>query len=80
MNMNDEVKEILIDLVNYYNAMGTSDDPGIEAFQNVVQRSSHALERYSKQAKQNSQTTKDVDPFASYDEFPDVVIKQENEW
>ncbi len=74
--MNDEVKEILIDLVNYYNTMGTSDDPGIEVFQNVVQRSSHALERYSKQAKQ----TKDVDPFASYDEFPDVVIKQENEW
>ena len=61
MNMNDEVKEILIDLVNYYNAMGTSDDPGIEVFQNVVQRSSHALERYSKQTKQ----TKDVAPFAS---------------
>jgi len=72
--MNDEVKEILIDLVDYWNAMGSENDPGFEVFANVVQRASKALERYSKR------TTPNLDPFNSYDEFPDFIIKMEDEW
>tara|TARA_B100000809_G_scaffold257651_1_gene299604 strand:- start:1195 stop:1419 length:225 start_codon:yes stop_codon:yes gene_type:complete len=74
--LNDEVKEILIDLVDYYNTMGTPSDPGINTFQHVVQRSVQALERYSKQP----QTTNNIDPFKAYDEFPDDAIKMENDW
>lgn len=74
--MNDEVKEILIDLVEYYNVIGTDKDPGFGAFENVAQRASKALEHY---AEGIAQRTKDVDPFKSYDEFPDYVMKMEDD-
>jgi len=75
--MNDEVKEILIDLIDYWNTMGTESDPGIEAFHSVVQRASKALERHANPTKQ---VTRDVDPFKAYDEFPDDVLKFEEDW
>ena len=75
--MNDEVKEILIDLIGYYNVIGTDDDPGFVPFADIVQRASKALERH---ACPNKQPTTDVDPFKAYDEFPDDVIKMEEEW
>ncbi len=73
--MNDEVKEILIDLVNYYNAMGTESDPGIRMFENVAQRASRALETY---AKGPGKKSADVDPFSDTGEFP--VYKLEDQW
>jgi hypothetical protein len=78
--LNDEVRDILIDLVDYYNTMGTPSDPGIHTFQHVVQRSAKALERHSKQTNHPLQTTKSIDPFKTYDEFPDDVIKMEDDW
>ena len=63
--MNDEVKEILIDLIDYYNAIGTKDDPGTQVFENVVQRSSEALKRYAiEQKSHETQRSLDVDPFS----------------
>lgn len=76
--MNDEVKEILIELISYYNTIGTKDDPGFVPFADLVSRASKALERHAKGSMR--QTTKDVDPFKPYDEFPDHIIKMENEW
>ena len=77
--MNDEVKEILIDLVDYYNAMGTDKDPGINTLENVVKRSSKALKRNYEKRRMRSG---DIDPFAM-----DVVgntkqlkLKLEEEW
>ena len=75
--MNDEVKEILIELIDYYNIIGSKDDPGFEVFAAIVHRSSKALERH---AKGTTQTAKDVDLFEPYDEFPDDIIKMEDEW
>ena len=59
--LQSEVKEILIDLVNYYNTMGTQSDPGIEAFQSVAQRASKALERDAANKRLGSA---DVDPYS----------------
>ena len=77
--MNDEVKEILIDLIDYYNLIGTENDPGFVPFSDVVSRASKALKREA--AEQNLRDTRrsgDVDPFAM-----DVVgykkIKHEND-
>ena len=80
--MNDEVKEILIDLVDYWNTTGTESDPGIEAFQSVVQRASKALERDTKESREGKEDKKniDVNPFREYDEFPDSIIKTEEDW
>jgi hypothetical protein len=82
MPLNDEVKEILIDLIEYYNFFGTDDDPGIEIFENVARRASKALKQYATniaEGKQNNNSS-DVDPFKDYDEFPDDIIKLEEEW
>ena len=77
--MNDEIKEILIDLVDYYNVMGTDKDPGINTLENVVKRSSKALKRSHATSCTSSG---DIDPFAM-----DVVgntkqlkLKLEEEW
>jgi len=59
--MNDEVKEILIDLIDYYNNTGTEDDPGFGVFENIAQRASKALEKYAQSKRFNSA---DVDPYA----------------
>lgn len=59
--MQSEVKEILIDLINYWNTMGTQSDPGIEAFQSVAQRASKALERDAIAQRLGSA---DVDPYS----------------
>jgi len=75
--MNDEVKEILIDLVNYYNGMGTENDPGILMLENVAQRASRALESYAK-GRSADKNSADVDPFAITEEFPQY--KLEDEW
>ena len=63
--MNDETKEILTDLVDYYCRMGTKVDPGISVLENVVQRASKALEREATEQKlRGIQRSSDVDPFA----------------
>ena len=63
--MNDETKEILIDLVDYYCRMGTKIDPGIGALENVAQRASKALEREARGQKlRDTKRSGDVDPFA----------------
>ena len=93
--MNDEVKEILIDLVEYYNAIGSEDDPGIGVFENVVQRASKVLQACATNAGENKQdNTKsvDIDPFSfdviggyggyagqEYGGFPEAPMKMEDE-
>ena len=79
--MNDETKEILIAVVDYYNAMGTENDPGIRVFESIAQRASNALENHAKENREgtkNNTNSADVDPFAITDEFP--VYKLEDEW
>jgi hypothetical protein len=75
--MNDEVKEIMIDLINYYNTMGTESDPGIQAFQNVARRASNVLEQHVRETR-TEKSSADVDPFAITGEFP--IYKLEDEW
>ena len=74
--MNDEVKEILIDLISYYNIVGTADDPGFVPFAEIVGRASQALKRHAKASHPNSA---DVDPYAM-DVVGFVEIKREEEW
>ncbi len=78
--MNDEVKEILIDLVDYYNVMGTENDPGIGVFEDVAIRASAALKRYASEVsgENNNLNSADVDPFAITGEHP--MYKSEDEW
>ena len=77
--MNDEVKEILIGFVEYYNAIGTEDDPGMTVFENLAVRASKALERYAAEHKKGvSHRSSDVDPFGITAEFPSY--KLEDEW
>ena len=81
--MNDDVKEILIDLIDYYNLIGTEDDPGFAPFADVVGRASKALKRHAEEQRmQKRRRSGDVDPFAM-----DVVgntkqfeLKLEEEW
>ena len=79
--MNDEVKEILIDLIDYWNAMGTDDDPEIEEFEKIIQRSAAALGRnFNDEAQKEFLRSSDIDPFAM-----DVVgyggaLKHENDF
>jgi hypothetical protein len=63
--MNNNVKEVLIDLIDYWNTMGTESDPGIEAFCSVVQRASRELELESKKnrKKRTKNTSISIDPF-----------------
>ena len=75
--INNATKEILIDLINYYNVIGTEDDPGFVPFADIVNRASKALEQH---ANGDTQGSGDVDPFTAYDEFPDHVIKHESDW
>jgi hypothetical protein len=73
--MNDNVKEILIDLVDYYSVMGTGNDPGIDVLENVVQRASIELRLYAIKNRKNKQNNIIlIDPF----ELPE--IKHENEF
>ena len=63
--MNDETKEILIDLIGYYNVIGTDDDPGFVPFGDIVHRASKALERHAlEQNGSDTQRSSDVDPFS----------------
>ena len=63
--MNDEVKEILIDLIEYYNAIGTENDPGFVPFADVVGRASKALQRHAiGLPPRTQQRSADIDPFA----------------
>jgi hypothetical protein len=63
--MTNEVKEILIDLVDYYNVIGTEDDPGFVPFADIVSRASVALKVQHELAtvKENKRSA-DVDPYA----------------
>ena len=71
--MNDDVKEILIDFINYYNTMGTESDPGVDAFQHTVKRATSALKRHAEEEKiRTKKRSSDIDPFAM-----DVVGNQE---
>ena len=82
--MNDEVKELLIDLIDYYNTMGTESDPGITAFESVARRASKALERHAKEKREDKQNKSELplnyipDPF----EHPGhpSSYKSEDEW
>ena len=78
--MDDETKELLIDLIDYWNTMGTENDPGMEAFCSVVQRASKALERLAAPTPKSEEDKRsgDVDPFAITAEFP--AYKLEDEW
>tara|TARA_R100000008_G_C3446141_1_gene96968 strand:+ start:247 stop:498 length:252 start_codon:yes stop_codon:yes gene_type:complete len=83
--MNDEVKEILIDLIGYYNTMGTKEDPGIHVFESVAQRASKALERHKLEGG-HAKNSADVDPFAmdvtgrkGY-AAPGAILKHENDF
>ena len=82
--MNDEVKEILVDLIDYYNLIGTEDDPGFAPFAAVVSRASKALKRHALEPTiPLCYRSGDIDPFAM-----DVVsttqlklpLKHENEY
>ena len=75
--MNDEVKEILIDLVDYYCRMGTKLDPGIGVFERVAQRASRALKNDANGQSANKNSA-DVDPFGTAGGFP--TYKLEDEW
>ena len=75
--MTDETKEILIGVVDYYNAMGTEKDPGIERLQDLVQRASKVL-MCNAQKSSGEKSSADVDPFAITAEFP--TYKLEDEW
>ena len=63
--MNKETKQILIDLIGYYNVIGTEDDPGFVPFADIVGRASKALERdASKKKPATRKNSADVDPYA----------------
>ena len=62
--MNNNVKEVLIDLIDYWNALGTENDSGMEAFCSVVQRASRELELESKKNREDTKNNSvDIDPF-----------------
>jgi len=80
--MNSETKEILIDLIGYYNVIGTEDDPGFVPFADIVQRASRALEKHAKDKSLNSA---DVDPYAmdvlgNLRDTRQLSLKLEDEW
>ena len=75
--MNEQTKEILIDLINYYNTMGTESDPGIHTFEHIVQRASRALATHVDTTRKGK-SSGDVDPFGTTAEFP--AYKLEDEW
>ena len=90
--MNDEVKEILIDLIDYYNTMGTSKDPGVTILESVVQRASSVVETHatkSREGKENKNSA-DVDPFEQVSSLESIskhsyekgfeLYKLEDEW
>jgi hypothetical protein len=58
--MNDETKEILIDLIGYHSVKGTGDDPGFGSLADIVNRATKALEHHAEVQKHSS----DIDPFA----------------
>ena len=72
-----EIKEILIDLVDYWNTMGTESDPGFEVIASITQRASKVLEQDTKENLTDKKSA-DVDPFGITDEFP--IYKLEDEW
>jgi hypothetical protein len=80
--MNDEVKEILIELIDYYNVIGTEDDPGFVPFANIVQRASKALKREAAERNRLDRLrSADVDPYAiDVAGTRERYIKNENEW
>lgn len=74
--MNDETKEILIDIINYYN---TAHAMNCDKLQKLANRASKALDRHATVCKHKaSRTSADVDPFVVTGEFP--VYKLEDEW
>ena len=77
--MNDELKELLIDLVDYYNEMGTDKDPGIRTLENIVQRASVVLEvQHRIDTIKSNRNSADVDPYAM--DVVGKVYKNENDF
>lgn len=78
--MNDQVKEILIDLIDYYNVIGTDDDPGFVPFADIVGRASQALRCESRHTNHPG----GIDPFAFDPVAPPaqlkLPLKHENEY
>jgi hypothetical protein len=74
--MDDNVKEILIEFIDYYNAIGTKEDPGIGTFEALAKRASRVLEVHAKGGRLKSA---DVDPY-SFDVVGDGrIYKHEDE-
>ncbi len=88
--MNDEVKKILIDLIGYYNVIGTDDDPGFGPFADIVSRASKVLDHEAfKHRRYKHDRSGRIDPFAmdtlkcseqKNNTNSDRIIKQENDW
>jgi|TARA_R110000824_G_scaffold345391_1_gene532064 hypothetical protein len=68
--MNNEVKEILSDLIDYYNTVGTKEDPGIHIFESLAKRASKVLAR-----NRNTGVVR-IDPF----DIGEPPTKHEEEW
>ena len=67
--MSDEIKKLLFDLVEYYNVMGTENDPGIEVFADITHRASIALEVQSRLERVKTvKMNNSVDPFNLFPE------------
>ena len=75
--MNDEAKEILIDIIEYQNAVGTKKDLGSLTLERLAQRAQKALDNYSR--TKNTPST-GVDPFqVEFDQY-EFEFKDEAEW
>jgi hypothetical protein len=74
--MNNDVKEVLIDLIDYWNTLGTEDNPGMEALCSVVQRASKALDQHAK----GTNTDKEDKKSADIDPYELLTHKLEEEW
>lgn len=78
--MNDEIKEILISLTEYYKSRRTPQDfsDGSAALENIVARATRALEQEVRKKQTTNRNSSDVDPFVTPRDFP--AYKLEDEW
>jgi len=74
--MNNRVKEILVDLVNYHKKLNNLESEDVSI---LAKRAAIELELYTKHTyKQNQNTSINVDPYDLPDYKPEA--KWENEW
>jgi hypothetical protein len=74
--MNDEVKEILISLIDYYEMVGTKKDLGTLTLERLAQRAAKILEAYS---EIKNKTSASIDPFENLEQY-NLDFKEELEW